>query len=53
MLGSFFRILSGPELWASTPCYHKGTWNSPQQGFLMEVDEATEAARKCGWSNGA
>lgn len=48
MLGSFFRILSGPELRESKSHYHRGTWNLSQQDFLMEVDEAPEAACKCG-----
>lgn len=48
MLGSSFTILSGPELWESKPYYHRGTWNPSQQDFLMEADEALEAACECG-----
>ena len=29
--------------------YHGGAWNSSHQDFLMEVDEAPEAACKRGW----
>lgn len=45
MLGSFFRIVGVSELWESRLC-HGGPWNSPYQDFLMEVDEAPEAACK-------
>lgn len=40
MLGSSFRILSGPERWEPKPCNHRGTWSPSKQDFLMEAGEA-------------
>lgn len=48
MLGCFLRILSGSEPWELRIILSRGAWNSSHQDFLMEVDEAPEAACKRG-----